>query len=77
MMAKMPVVILDEQPRPRADQVLVEIDLCGICGSDLHSPRLAQVYRGRFVLGHEMRARVVQAGADISGWSEEADDIAR
>jgi threonine dehydrogenase-like Zn-dependent dehydrogenase len=29
-------------PTPRDDQVLVDVDLCGICGSDLHaliSPR--------------------------------------
>lgn len=26
-------------PTPRDDQVLVDIDLCGICGSDLHCPR--------------------------------------
>jgi threonine dehydrogenase-like Zn-dependent dehydrogenase len=79
MTATMPVVMLDEQrrivlgerpvPQPRANQVLVEIDLCGICGSDLHSPLLTQVYRGGFVLGHEMSARVVHAGADVSGWS--------
>jgi D-arabinose 1-dehydrogenase-like Zn-dependent alcohol dehydrogenase len=23
-------------PTPRADQVLVDVELCGICGSDLH-----------------------------------------
>src|SRR5882757_8137508 len=75
----MQAVILDEQrrivlgerstPMPRPDQVLVEIDLCGICGSDLHSPDLPQVYRGGFVLGHEMSGRVAEVGADVSDWS--------
>jgi D-arabinose 1-dehydrogenase-like Zn-dependent alcohol dehydrogenase len=40
-------------PTPRDDQVLVEVDLCGICGSDLHSPQTPEVYLGGFVLGHE------------------------
>ena len=75
----MQAVILDEQrrivlgerstPMPRPDQVLVEIDLCGICGSDLHSPELPQVYRGGFVLGHEMSGRVCQVGAEVPGWN--------
>jgi len=79
MTATMQAVMLDEQrtivlgyrpvPTPRPDQVLVEVDLCGICGSDLHAPDLPQVYRSGFVLGHEMSGRVVQTGAEISGWS--------
>ncbi|MFI9388454.1 zinc-binding dehydrogenase [Kutzneria sp. NPDC052558] len=78
-MAMMPAVLLDDQrrivledrqePVPRADQVLVDVDLCGICGSDLHSPDLPQVYRGGFVLGHEMSGRVAQVGAEVSGWA--------
>ena len=79
MTATMSAVMLDERrrvvvgqrpvPAPRPDQVLVEVDLCGICGSDLHAPDLPQVYRSGFVLGHEMSGRVVQTGAKISGWS--------
>jgi len=79
MRATMQVVMLDEQrtivlgqrpvPTPRPEQVLVEVDLCGICGSDLHAPDLPQVYRSGFVLGHEMSGRVVQTGAEVSGWS--------
>ena len=79
MAVTMPVVLLDEQrrialgrrpvPTPRPDQVLVEVDLCGICGSDLHSPDTPQVYRGGFVLGHEMSGRVAAAGAEVAGWT--------
>jgi threonine dehydrogenase-like Zn-dependent dehydrogenase len=49
----MPAVVLTKQgrialegrPRPtlQPDQVLVEVDLCGICGSDLHTSQLPQV----------------------------------
>jgi threonine dehydrogenase-like Zn-dependent dehydrogenase len=48
----MPAVLLDEQrqfvfgqrpvPTPRPDQVLVEVVLCGICGSELHAADLPQ-----------------------------------
>lgn len=57
------------EPRRRADQVIVDIDLCGICGSDLHSPDLPQVYRGGFTLGHEAAGVLSWVGADVDGWS--------
>jgi threonine dehydrogenase-like Zn-dependent dehydrogenase len=52
----MPAVVLtadrtiafQERPRPslQPDQVIVEVELCGICGSDLHAAQLPQVYLG-------------------------------
>lgn len=78
MSEMMPAVLLDRHrqfvfgerpvPEPRADQVLVEVDLCGICGSDLHSHDLPAVYRGGFVLGHEFSGRVHAFGDRVSGW---------
>src|SRR5258707_13011296 len=78
MAETMPVVLLDEQrkimfgrrpvPVPCPDQVLVEVDLCGICGSDLHAPDLPQVYRGGFVLGHEPSGTIKWGGAEGDGW---------
>jgi Alcohol dehydrogenase GroES-like domain len=37
-------IALEERPRPalRSDQVIVEVELCGICGSDLHSAQMPQ-----------------------------------
>jgi threonine dehydrogenase-like Zn-dependent dehydrogenase len=55
-------------PTPRDDQVLVDIDLCGICGSDLHSPQTPEVYLGGFVLGHEPVGRIARVGRDVAGW---------
>jgi hypothetical protein len=42
-------IALQDRPRPtlRSDQVLIEVDMCGICGSDLHASQLPQVYRDR------------------------------
>ena len=62
---------LRDRPEParRGDQVIVDIDLCGICGSDLHSPELPQVYRGGFVLGHEPAGVISWVGDDVAGWT--------
>jgi 2-desacetyl-2-hydroxyethyl bacteriochlorophyllide A dehydrogenase len=64
-------IALEERPRPtlRPDQVIVEVDLCGICGSDLHAAQLPQVYRGDCILGHESTGRIVAVGADVTDWS--------
>src|SRR6201993_5084477 len=55
-------------PTPRDDQVLVDVDLCGICGSDLDAPDLTEVYLGGFIMGHEPAGRIAQVGHDVSGW---------
>lgn len=62
---------LQDRPRPtlRPDQVLVEVDLCGICGSDLHASQLPQVYRGDCILGHESTGRVAAVGDDVADWA--------
>jgi D-arabinose 1-dehydrogenase-like Zn-dependent alcohol dehydrogenase len=54
-------------PIPRDDQVLVDIDLCGICGSDLHSPQTPEVYLGGFILGHEPVGRISRVGGAVTG----------
>lgn len=56
-------------PKPRPNQVLVQVDLCGICGSDLHAASLPQVYRGGCVLGHEFTGRVLATGHEVDGWN--------
>jgi D-arabinose 1-dehydrogenase-like Zn-dependent alcohol dehydrogenase len=55
-------------PAPRDDQVLVDVDLCGICGSDLHAPPTPEVYLGGFIMGHEPAGRIAGVGRDVTGW---------
>jgi len=55
-------------PTLRDDHVLVEIDLCGICGSDLHSPKTPEVYLGGFIMGHEPVGRIARVGRNVTGW---------
>jgi len=65
-------VALMDMPEPEcaSDQVILEVDCCGICGTDLH------VYHDTFknfppvILGHEFSGKVVELGADVK-------DIAR
>jgi threonine dehydrogenase-like Zn-dependent dehydrogenase len=64
-------IALEERPRPtlRPDRVIVEVDLCGICGSDLHAAQLPQVYHRDCILGHESTGHIVAVGADVADWS--------
>ena len=65
------------RPQPAAGEVLVAVEACGICGSDLHmyrndSHRESLVRRtpeGYQVPGHEFAGRVADLGAGVSGWS--------
>jgi threonine dehydrogenase-like Zn-dependent dehydrogenase len=63
-------IAVQDRPVPtlRPDQVLIEVDLCGICGSDLHASQLPQVYRGDCILGHESTGRVAAVGDDVTNW---------
>jgi len=67
-------------PDLRAGEVLVAIDCCTICGSDLHTIRGDRPVAGPMVLGHEMSGRVVElssAGpppADVVGDEIELGD---
>jgi threonine dehydrogenase-like Zn-dependent dehydrogenase len=58
------------EPRPGPGDVLVRIDACGVCGSDLNAWR--GVPGVEFPLpagapGHETWGRVLEAGAEVSG----------
>ncbi|WP_157681350.1 alcohol dehydrogenase catalytic domain-containing protein [Mycobacterium sp. JS623] len=63
-------IVLEERPCPtlRPDQVIVEVELCGICGSDLHAALMPQVYHGDCILGHESTGHIVAVGAEIAEW---------
>src|ERR1700690_985361 len=64
-----PLRVTDIQaPEPAADEVLLRVAACGICGSDLHiteDPVTFGVGQG-VVLGHEFAGEVVSIGAGIS-----------
>ena len=66
-------VRVEEVPEPvigSADEVIIEVEASGVCGSDLH------IYRGRvpvergFTLGHEYVGTVIEAGDEVSNVGE-------
>ena len=54
-------------PEPAHGQVLVAVDSCGICGSDVHAVESGRAAPGR-ILGHEFSGRVAGVGPGVSGW---------
>lgn len=51
-------------PEPASDEVIVEVDACGLCGSDVHAIEHGTTTEGQ-VLGHEFGGRVVEVGAGV------------
>ncbi len=65
------------RPAPSAGEVLVAVEACGICGSDLHMYRNG-IHRellsrstpeGYQVPGHEFSGRIAALGDGVTGWS--------
>ncbi|MGC2291545.1 MAG: zinc-dependent alcohol dehydrogenase [Candidatus Acidiferrales bacterium] len=58
------------QPIPGADEVLIAVEACGVCHSDLHLadgdwPQLVPITKRPLILGHEIAGRVVEKGASV------------
>jgi propanol-preferring alcohol dehydrogenase len=56
------------QPQPGEHEVLIEVEACGVCHSDLHLadadwPQLLRIVKKPLILGHEIAGRVVETGA--------------
>jgi (R,R)-butanediol dehydrogenase/meso-butanediol dehydrogenase/diacetyl reductase len=62
-------------PAPAADEALVAVSHCGICGTDLHLV-LEQYARPGSVLGHEWAGTVVATGDGVDGWEAGARIVA-
>jgi propanol-preferring alcohol dehydrogenase len=65
-------LMLEDVPRPEINpgEVLIQLEACGICHSDLHLadgdwPQLARITKKPLILGHEIAGRVVQKGEDV------------
>jgi propanol-preferring alcohol dehydrogenase len=69
---KTPLTIEDvDQPQPDAHEVLIEVEACGVCHSDLHVadgdwPQLVPITKRPLILGHEIAGRVVEKGASVN-----------
>ncbi len=63
---------LEDVPRPEAgnDEVVIEVEVCGVCHSDLHVAdgdwtQLAGIVKKPLILGHEIVGRVVARGSAV------------
>ena len=61
---------LTEIPTPKIndDEVLVKVDVCGVCGSDLVKIKNNLVSEGT-VLGHEVVGTIVETGNHVRKWT--------
>jgi len=58
------------RPTPDVDEVLIAVEVCGVCHSDLHVadgdwPQLARIVKKPLILGHEIIGRVIERGAAV------------
>jgi 2-desacetyl-2-hydroxyethyl bacteriochlorophyllide A dehydrogenase len=64
-------VVDTAEPDCGADDVIVKVAACGICGSDfgyIHSGGPAGPTGQPMPLGHEFAGRILRAGADVGAW---------
>jgi alcohol dehydrogenase, propanol-preferring len=60
-----------DKPRPDAHEVLIEVQACGVCHSDLHVasgdwPQIVPITKKTLILGHEIAGRVVEKGPSVN-----------
>ena len=64
--------IMDREiPKPRPDGVILRVEACGLCGSDIHAWRSDPGYewvKAPVVLGHEIVGTLIDVGAEVSHW---------
>ncbi|HEX3842044.1 MAG TPA: alcohol dehydrogenase catalytic domain-containing protein [Acidimicrobiales bacterium] len=56
-------------PVPGPEQILVAVDHCGICGSDIHQLRDGWGLKAGAVAGHEWSGAIVAVGDNVDTWS--------
>ncbi len=59
-----------DRPKPGANDVLIQVEACGVCHSDLHVadgdwPQFARIVKRPLILGHEIAGRVVEKGETV------------
>ena len=60
------------RPEPGAEEVVLQVEAVGVCGSDLHQWTGSHSWAVNYpvVLGHEFGGRIVERGAGVHGWDE-------
>lgn len=65
-------LVFEEAPRPQLESrdVLIKVEACGVCHSDLHLAdgdwsQLAAIVKRPLILGHEIAGLVIEKGEDV------------
>jgi L-iditol 2-dehydrogenase len=63
-------LIIQDVPEPEisANEVLIRVRACGICGSDLKIEDDQHPYTPPVVVGHEFAGEIAEVGAGVTGW---------
>jgi propanol-preferring alcohol dehydrogenase len=70
---KTPLTIQDVAlPKPTESEVLIKVEVCGVCHSDLHVAdgdwsQLAGMVKKPLILGHEVVGTIVEVGSAVEG----------
>jgi propanol-preferring alcohol dehydrogenase len=70
---KAPLTVQDvSRPEPTESEVLVKVEVCGVCHSDLHVAdgdwsQLAGIIKKPLILGHEVVGTVTEVGSAVQG----------
>ena len=64
-----PLIFRDvPRPEPGPGEVLIAVDACGICGSDIHGYDGSSGRRiPPLVMGHEAAGRIAEVGSQVTG----------
>jgi threonine dehydrogenase-like Zn-dependent dehydrogenase len=64
-----PIVIENiADPQPGPDDLLIKVDRCGICGTDLSMTRGAMWDFGAGQFGHEYAGEIIDVGSNVTGF---------
>jgi L-iditol 2-dehydrogenase len=55
-----------DDPKPKRDEVLIEVAAAGLCGTDIHIKHDQAFYTPPVVLGHEYSGTVFEVGSDVT-----------
>jgi propanol-preferring alcohol dehydrogenase len=66
-------LVFEEVPRPQLEpsDILIKMEACGVCHSDLHVadgdwPQFSRIVKKPLILGHEIAGRIVEKGDSVS-----------
>jgi len=57
------------KPVPGADDVLIRVAACGVCGSDIPRMLTKGAHRMPIICGHEFSGHIVETGMDVEGFA--------